>query len=373
MPDLFRGFGAVFYKEVLHVRRDPATLFFSLVIPLLQMTVLGFGIDTNIRQINTVVYNADGRRESRELIDRLKNSDTFHVSKYVQNDPDMNNEIIAGRCRVGIKIPVDYSDRLLHKMSAQVLVLIDGSDSSVAGQAINVTTAIGLDESLRRVLQDRTSFAVDMRPKILFNPDSRSPNFFLPGLTAVLLLNVTTFLTAFSIVREKERGTLEQLFVTPVRPLGLLLGKLLPYLVIGFAELCLILVFMRFVFQVPMHGNVVLLAFLSLPYLFVSLSFGILVSSKANSQAEAMQLTFLTFLPSIFFSGYIFPRETMPMFFYLISYLVPASYYINITRGIILRGAGITHLWVDGLALFAMGSFLLVIAARRFQNKVIMA
>lgn len=373
MPDFFRGFGAVFYKEVLHVRRDPATLFFSLVIPLLQMTVLGFGIDTNIRQINTVVYNADGRRESRELLDRLKNSDTFHLIRYVQNDQDLNNDIIAGRARVGIKIPVDYSDRLLHKMSAQVLVLIDGSDSSVAGQAINVTTAIGLDESLRRVLQDRTAFAVDMRPKVLFNPDSRSPNFFLPGLTAVLLLNVTTFLTAFSIVREKERGTLEQLFVTPVRPLGLLLGKLLPYLVIGFAELCLILVFMRFVFLVPMHGNVVLLGFLSLPYLFVSLSFGILVSSKANSQAEAMQLTFLTFLPSIFFSGYIFPRETMPLFFYLISYLVPASYYINITRGIILRGAGITHLWIDGLALFAMGTFLLVIAARRFQNKVIMA
>ena len=373
MPDFFRGFGAVFYKEVLHVRRDPATLFFSLVIPLLQMTVLGFGIDTNIRQINTVVYNADGHRESRELIDRLKNSDTFRVIRYVQNDQDLNNDIIAGRARVGIKVPVDYSDRLLHKMSAQVLVLIDGSDSSVAGQAINVTTAIGLDESLRRVLQNRTSFAVDMRPKVLFNPDSRSPNFFLPGLTAVLLLNVTTFLTAFSIVREKERGTLEQLFVTPVRPLGLLLGKLLPYLVIGFAELCLILIFMRFVFQVPMHGNVVLLAFLSLPYLFVSLSFGILVSSKANSQAEAMQLTFLTFLPSIFFSGYIFPRETMPLFFYLISYLVPASYYINITRGIILRGAGITHLWIDGLALFAMGTFLLVIAARRFQNKVIMA
>ena len=373
MPDLFRGFGAVFYKEVLHVRRDPATLFFSLVIPLLQMTVLGFGIDTNIRQINTVVYNADGRRESRELLDRLKNSDTFHINRYVQNDQDLNDEIIAGRARVGIKIPVDYSDRLLHKMSAQVLVLIDGSDSSVAGQAINVTTSIGLDESLRRALQNRSSFAVDMRPKVLFNPDSRSPNFFLPGLTAVLLLNVTTFLTAFSIVREKERGTLEQLFVTPVRPLGLLLGKLLPYLVIGFAELCLILIFMRFVFQVPMHGNVILLAILSLPYLFVSLSFGILVSSKANSQAEAMQLTFLTFLPSIFFSGYIFPRETMPTFFYMISYLVPASYYINITRGIILRGAGITHLWIDGLALFAMGAFLLIIAARRFQKKVIMA
>jgi ABC-2 type transport system permease protein len=373
MRDLFRGFGAVFYKEVLHVRRDFATLFFSLIIPLLQMVVLGFGIDTNIRQVNTVVFNADGRRESRELIDRLKNSDTFHVVRYVQSDQDMNDAIVAGKARVGIKIPVDYSDRLLHGMSAQVLVLIDGSDSSVAGQAINVTTSIGLDESLRRVLADRASFAVDMHPKLLFNPDSRSPNFFLPGLTAILLLNVTTFLTAFAIVREKERGTLEQLFVTPVKPFGLLLGKLLPYFIIGFFELCIILFFMRFVFSVPIHGNVFLLAFLSLPYIFVSLSLGILISSKAGTQGQAMQLAFLTILPSIFFSGYIFPRETMPLFFRILSYFVPASYFINITRGIILRGASLQHLWIDGLALFAMGTFLLVVAARRFTNKVIMA
>jgi len=374
VTNIFRGFAAVFYKEVLHVRRDAATLFFSLIIPLLQMTVLGFAIDTNIRQVHTVVYNADGRQESRELLDRLKNSDTFHIIRYVENDKDLNDAIISGRARVGVKIPVDYSDRLLHQMSAQVLVLIDGSDSSVAGQAINVTTAIGLDESLRRVLQDRSAaFPVDMRPKILFNPDSRSPNFFLPGLTAVLLLNVTTFLTAFSIVREKERGTLEQLFVTPVRPMGLLFGKLLPYLGIGFFELCMILAFMRFVFLVPIHGNVLLLALFSLPYLFVSLSIGILVSSKATTQSEAMQLSFLTFLPSIFFSGYIFPRETMPWIFYWLSNFIPATYFINIARGIILRGAGIQHLWFDALALTAMGTLLLVVAARRFHNKVIMA
>jgi len=371
----FRGFTAVFYKEALHVRRDFGTLFFSLIIPLLQMFLLGFGIDTNIRQINTVVYNADGRRESRELLDRLRNSDTFHLVRFVETDHDLTDAIVSGKCRVGIKIPVDYSDKLLHQMSAQVLVLIDGSDSSVAGQAINVTTAIGLDESLRRVLANTgdTTLAVDMRPKILFNPDSRSPNFFLPGLTAILLLNVTTFLTAFSIVREKERGTLEQLFVTPVRPMGLLLGKLLPYLMIGFFELCMILTFMRFIFSVPIHGSVILLALLSLPYIFVSLSLGILILSKANSQAEAMQLAFLTILPSIFFSGYIFPRETMPKFFYVLSYFVPATYFIDITRGIILRGAGWVHLWIDAAALFFMGTMLLVIAARRFQNKVIMA
>ena len=374
MVNPFRGFSAVFYKETLHVRRDFATLFFSLIIPILQMFLLGYGIDTNIRQINTVVYNADGRQESRELLDRLRNSDTFRINRYVSNDQDLNDAIISGKCRVGIKIPVDYSDKLLHQMSAQVLVLIDGSDSSVAGQAINVTTAIGLDESLRRVLANSDAvFAVDMRPKVLFNPDSRSPNFFLPGLTAVLLLNVTTFLTAFSIVREKERGTLEQLFVTPVRPMGLLLGKLLPYLGIGFFELVMIVSAMRFLFQVPIHGSVVLLAFLSLPYIFVSLSLGILISSKATTQAHAMQLAFLTILPSIFFSGYIFPRETMPKFFYVLSYFVPATYFINITRGIILRGAGWAHLWVDALALFGMGTLLLVIAARRFHDKVITA
>lgn len=373
MRDIFRGFGAVFYKEALHVRRDAGTLFFSLTMPLLQMFLLGFGVDTNIRQINTVIYNADGRRESRELLDRFTNSDMFHVYRYVQNDSELNDVIVSGHARVGIKIPVDYSDHLLHGMTAQVLVLIDGSDSSVAGQAINVSTAIGLDESLRRVLAQDTSFAVEMRPKMLFNPDSRSPNFFLPGLTAIMLLNVTTFLTAFSIVREKERGTLEQLFVTPVRPFGLLLGKLLPYLFIGFFELCLILFFMRFVFMVPIHGSVLLLWILSLPYLFAALSLGILISSKANSQAEAMQLAFLPILPSVFFSGYIFPRETIPTIFKPLSYLIPASYFINITRGVILRGATLKHLWTDGLALCAIGTFLLVIAARRFENKVIMA
>lgn len=374
MRDIFRGFGAIFYKEALHIRRDAGTLFFSLTMPLMQMFLLGYGVDTNIRHVPTVVYNADGRRESRELLDRFKNSDTFYVIRYVQNDRDMNDLIVAGKARVGIKIPVDYSDRLIHDMSSQVLVLIDGSDSSIAGQAINVSNAIGLDESLRRALKENRDFmAVEMRPKMLFNPDSRSPNFFLPGLTAIMLLNVTTFLTAFSIVREKERGTLEQLFVTPVKPFGLLLGKLLPYLAVGFFELCLILTCMRFIFLVPIHGSVLLLALLSFPYLFAALSLGILISSKAASQAEAMQLAFLPILPSVFFSGYIFPRETIPALFRPLSYLIPASYFINITRGVILRGAGLRHLWLDALALCAIGAILLIIAARRFQNKVISA
>lgn len=367
----FRGFLAVLYKEALHVRRDTMALFLALMVPLIQMIILGFGIDTNIRQIKTAVLDQNNQRESHELVNRFRNSDIFHVVAYVKNDQELTDMIVHGKAKVGVKIPYDYSRQLLNRGTAQVLVLVDGSDSTVAAQAVNVSAAIGLDESLRRVLPARASLPIEVRPKMLFNPDSRSPNFFLPGLTAVLLLFVTTFLTAFAIVREKERGTLEQLFMTPVKPLGLLLGKILPYLGIAYTELAVILVLMRTVFQVPIHGSVLLLLLLSLPYLFTALSIGMLVSTKANSQAEAMQLSMLTFLPTIFFSGYIFPRETMPLPFYLLSFFVPATYFINITRGIILRGAGLMHLWVDGLVLTLFGVVLLLLAAKRFQKKVI--
>ncbi|HEX9760251.1 MAG TPA: ABC transporter permease [Candidatus Acidoferrales bacterium] len=367
----FRGLRAVLYKEFLHMRRDRMAIFFALLIPLGQMIVLGFAIDTNIRNINTVVFNQDNTQASRELLDRFRNSDTFHIVAFAQSDKELNDWIISGRARVGVKIPVDYSDQLLRRGTAQVLVLIDGSDSSVAGTALNVSTAIGLDESLRRVVGVSPRFAVDVRPKLLFNPDSRSPNFFLPGLLAVLLLFVTTFLTAVSIVREKEKGTLEQLFVTPVKPMGLLLGKLLPYLGTGIIALLGMLVFMRFAFQIPFAGSVWLIVLLSLPYLFVNLSLGLIISSIAGSQSEAIQRSVMIILPTIFFSGYIFPRETMPLVFYLFSFLVPGTYYVNISRGIILRGAGFEHLWTDGLVLLIMGVFLLFVAARRFRNKII--
>ena len=185
-----------------------------------------------------------------------------------------------------------------------------------------------------------------------------------------MLLNVTTFLTAFSIVREKERGTLEQLFVTPVKPFGLMLGKLLPYLCVGFFELCLILTCMRFVFRVPIHGSVLLLGVLSLPYLFAAHFARILISAKAASQAEAMQLAFLPICQACF-SRAIFSPAKRCRRFSADQLSDPATYFINITRGVILRGATIEHLWTDGLALFAIGTFLLIVAARRFQNKVI--
>ena len=367
----FRGLNAVFYKEVLHIKRDSLALFFALAMPVMQMIIIGFGVDTNIRQVKTVVLDEDMHRQSRELIDRLRNTDTFRVVAYVNSDLELNDAIVSGRAHVGVKIPVDYSRRLLDNDTAQVLVLIDGSDSSVAAQALNVSAAVGLDQSLQQLLGNKVNLPVEVRPKLLFNPGSRSPNFFLPGLTAVLLLFVTTFLTTFSIVREREQGTLEQLFVTPVRPMGLLLGKLLPYLAIGFVELLMILLSMRVVFRVPIAGSVLLLLLLAIPYLFVALTLGMLISTKAKSQAEAIQMALLTMLPSIFFSGYIFPRETMPTIFYVISCFIPATYFVNIARGVILRGATLSHLWLDAAVLMAMGIAILILAARRFRSKFI--
>lgn len=377
-----RGLQAMVYKEVLHAMRDRLALVFSFIMPLFQMIILGFAVDTNVRQVPTVVYDQSGishaagpadlgTSESRALIDRFRNSDTFHIRKFVHSDRELNEEMIAGRARIGIKIPVDFARDLIKGNSAQVLVLVDGSDSSVAGQAVAVSGQIGLDESLRRLLPEHRATPIEVRPKILFNPSSRSPNFFLPGMMAVLLLFVTTMLTALSVVREKEHGTLETLLVTPVRPLALMLGKIAPYFALGFSELCALLIFMHFVFQVPIHGNAILLTLLSTCYLFVNLTIGILISTKANSHPEAMQLSMMIMLPSLFLSGYIFPRDNMPLLFYLLSYLVPATYMVDISRGIILRGAGAAELWSDAVVLLFMGVCILLLATRRFRKMIV--
>ena len=377
-----RGFRAVFYKEMLHARRDRLAIVFALMMPLMQMVILGTAIDTNVRQVPTVVFDASGANQrdgtallgtqaSRAFIDRLRNTDTYRVYRYVDSDDALNQEMVAGRARVAIKIPLTFARDLLAGRQAQVLVMVDGSDSAVAGQALNVATQVGLDESLKRMLPEGVKPVIDVRPKLMFNPDSRSPNFFLPGLMTVLLLFVTTMLTAFSIVREKERGTLEQLLVTPARPLGIMLGKIMPYFALGLVELVVILLFMRFAFSVPMHGNPLLLVCLTTGYLFVNLTIGLLISTRANSQTEALQLGMMSILPSIFLSGYIFPRDTMPLLFYGMSYLVPATYMVDIARGVILRGAGLAELWGDALVLAVMGFMILLLAARRFQRMIV--
>ena len=368
MSALFYGLWPVCRKEFTHIVRDPGTLFFALLIPLLQLFLFGFAVDTNIRQIPTVVFDESHSQVSRQLLESFAASDTFRMTLAVQSNPEMYDAMRAGKARVAIKIPYDYARQLQSGTTATVLVLIDGSDSSVAGQAVNASTGVALEQSLTRIL-GHAQMPIEVRPSVLYNPATRSANFFVPGLIAVLLQMMIILLIALSLVRERERGTLEQLTMTPVAPLGLMVGKMIPYGVLGFGELCLILTIMRIVFQVPIHGSVFALLGMSVPFLFTVLGLGLFISTKARTQAEAFQLSMGTVLPSVFLSGYIFLIDTMPAFFRGVSRFIPTTYYIQILRGVILRGAGFTDLWMNALVLTVMGCTTVLLAARQFVKQ----
>jgi ABC transporter DrrB family efflux protein len=259
------------------------------------------------------------------------------------------------------------------------MVLVDGSNSSEASAATSVSRAIGMytTAAVRQVgwaapeLEPGGHFAsVDVRPRLLFNPNLRSANFFVPGLVGIIMQLVTLLLTAFSIVRERERGTLEQLLVTPVGSWGLLLGKLAPYALIAVIQTAFVLALMVLGFGVPIAGSLVLLALLSLLFLVTSLSLGVIISTFATTQMEAMQIAFLILLPSILLSGFVFPIQTIPQPIQTITYALPARYFIEILRGIILRGAGLDALWPEALALLVYTLVLLVVGAARFKRRL---
>jgi ABC-2 type transport system permease protein len=367
-PVSFRGLMPVCRKEFLHIVRDPGTLVFALALPILQLFLFGFAVDTNIRQIATVVLDESQTQESRRLLESFAGSDVFNLKSYATSPEGMYEAIRSGKARAGIRIPYDYARRLQDGTGATVLVLVDGSDSTVAGQAISTSTGVALEQSLVRVLPDGT-MPIEVRPSVLYNPATRSANFFVPGLIAILLQVMTILLIALSLVREREHGTLEQLTMTPVAPLGLMVGKMIPYGVLAFGELCAILLVMRLVFLVPVHGNLLLLLLLSLPFLLTVLGLGLVISTRARTQAEAFQLSMGTILPSVFLSGYIFLIENMPLPFQWISHLIPATYYIRILRGIILRGAGMGDLWRESAILMAMGCAAILLAARMFVKR----
>ncbi|HXG91925.1 MAG TPA: ABC transporter permease [Blastocatellia bacterium] len=372
---MFKGFGSIFYKEIIQISRDPLTLLLMLLVPMLQLIMFGYAINTDVRNIRTAVYNLDVGRDSRELLAAFENTDYFHIIEYANSDEQLNNAIVSGRVKVGIKIPPDYSGQLAAGRQATVLVLIDGSDSSIATQSLQVSSQVGLTESMERLTRElqmrEPRLPIEVRPKMLFNPDLRSANFMVPGLVAVILQMITTILTAFSIVRERERGTLEQLLVTPVRPLGLMLGKLVPYGLIGIFETCTVLAVMRLVFDVPINGSVLLLLVLSVLFLFTALGIGLLVSTRAQNQMQALQLAWLFILPSVLLSGFMFPRDSMPPVMQWIGTLVPVTHFIEIIRGIVLRGATFSDLVSEVATLAVMGLALITLSALRFRKKLV--
>lgn len=364
---MWASFRAVFYKEWLHIRRDRMTLVMTLMMPMIQLMMYGW-MDTNVRHIPTVVSDASHSVESRRLIDELRATGSFDI-EYVLSPNASRAAVLSSRAKVAIQIPANYHDRIARGETAQVLVLVDGSESSVAATAVSAASGVTLSDSVRRLARSGGGGAqIEARPIVLFNPDSRSANYLIPGLVAVLLQMITSMLTAIAIVRERERGTLEQLLVTPVEPVGLMLGKVAPYLVVGLAEITLILTAMRFMFGVPIHGNLLFLYAMALVYIFACLSIGLYISIGAQTQQQAQGAIQMFFLPSIFLSGYIFPLASLPTPLRYLGQLFPVTHFIEIMRGVVLRGAGPLELVRPSLALIAISIALIAASVRRFKS-----
>ena len=383
-PKAMTGFGAILTKEFYHVRRQPSTLFFMLLIPLIQTIIFGYALNTEIEHIPTVVYNLDGRSDGREIVEAFENTRKFTVVEHVTDEESFQRALTSGRAKVGVTIPPNYTELLVSGRQATIQVLIDGSDSQVATTALNGANLLGLNKSIQiaRVFGDArqmgpardqaggTALPIEVRPRLLYNPDLDSAHFFIPGLVGIIMQLVTLFLTSFAVVRERELGTLEQLFVTPVGRAGLLLGKLTPYAMVGFAEMCLVLTVMVYLFGVPIHGSIALLLGLSLLFLVCALGLGLLISTLARTQLAAVQGAFIIMLPSVLLSGFVFPRSEMPLPIYAISFLLPVTYFVEILRGIILRGADLADLlpWVGGLAVCCVA--ILALSIGRFRKQI---
>ncbi len=380
----FWGLTAMLLKEFSHIRREPATIFFMLVVPVLQTMIFGYAIQTEIDNIPTVVHDLDGRKSARELIEAFRNTRTFAIIGNLHDDESFRRAISSGRAKVGVRIPPDFTERLMRGEQVQVQVLIDGSDSQVATTALNAANLLGTTRSIQlaRTLAEsaaqvpardpvgNAALPIEMRPRLLFNPALESSHFFVPGLVGIIMQLVTLFLTSFAIVRERELGTLEQLFVTPVGRMGLLLGKLVPYACIGFIEMLLVLTVMVYLFGVPIHGNLWLLLVLSMLFLVCALGLGLLVSTVAKTQLQAMQFAFLLMLPSVLLSGFMFPRSEMPAPIYLLSFGIPVTYFLEILRGVVLRDADLIDLVPQVIGLTACCAAILALSVTRFRKQL---
>lgn len=361
--------GSVGRKELIHILRDPATLFFTLVIPIVEMFMLGYAINTNVRDVRTVLFDQCRTQESRQLIQAFKNTNDVKIVAEVFSDEEMHRWIVSGRARAAIKIPEDYSRQLQAGQTAQVLVKVDGSESTTAGEIINVSNAITLRESLLHVLGDR-QLPVESRPQVLFNPDTRSANFFIPGLLVVMCQMMAVTLSANAIVREKEFGTIEQLFMTPVTATELILGKMFPYILVTYVEFCMVAFLMWSVFQVPINGWFTSLLFIFLPFLLSMIGMGLAISTKASTREAAQQMAIGTVLPSIFLSGYVFPFDSMPKFFWYLAQIIPTTWMIDASRGIILRGGGLEDLHTHIIVLWTMAIVIVYLGASKFKKQL---
>jgi len=367
---------SVLQKEFLHVLRDRRTLFVMIILPVAQLVVFGYAVETEVRHLPTVVVDDDRSQASWQYLEKLFNTTYFDFHGYVASQEELIAAIDGGRARVGIVIPAHFAADV-QRQAAQALVIIDGSDPGVARSALSAATTASQNYSvdlLARSLSRRGAGAIqtpiDLHTRLLYNPDMRSVDFMLPGILGLIMQTQTVMLTAFAVVREREMGTMEQLLVTPIRPAELLLGKIIPYIVLTVINTGMVLVVGFFWFGVPFRGSLLLFFALSMLFLFSSLGLGLLLSTISTNQRQAQQLSTLIMLPSLLLSGYIFPRESMPALIRDIGALVPLTYYLQMARGIILKGVGLGYLKDNVLPLALFSGVIFTISAFSFKRRL---
>jgi ABC-2 type transport system permease protein len=362
-------------KELFHIVRDRRTMAVMFLIPVVQLFLLGYAATTDVEHLLTAVVDADRTAQSRELVEAYKASNYFDIVSYVESEEDLARIVDQGTVRAGLIIPSGYGAAIVAGETGSVAFVVDGSDPTIANTVLSTAQSVGQAQSTRIVEQrlgisPQDMIAVEVRSRVWYNPEMKSANFMIPGMMAMILYFLTTLLTALSIVRERETGTVEQLMVTPIRPVELVVGKVLPYVAVSFFNLLEVLAIGVFWFGVPIHGSVALLLAISAIFLMTSLGVGIFVSSVSNTQQEAMLLVFFTLFPSVFLAGYLFPLEAMPSFLQTISYLIPLRYMIFVMRGIIVKGVGLDVLAGQVGALIVFGVVIMIFAATRFRKRL---
>lgn len=368
---------SIIRKEFIQIMRDPRTLVIILIIPIVQLFLMGYSASSDVRNIPLVVYDQNRTSESRTLLDAYRAADYFSISKYVSSEDEARLMIESGEARAALIIPPDYNQRLADG-DAQVSFILDGSDPTVAGTSLSAAQLIGqslattiLAEKISKSVQN---FAlqppVEVRTTVWYNPDLISAYFMIPGVIGMILFAITSILTATAVVRERERGTIEQLIVTPIRSWELIVGKVTPYVMLALLDTLEVLAIGHWWFNVPIRGNLLLILLLSALFLLSGLGIGLFASTIANTQQEAMLIVWMLLLPSIFLSGFFFPIQAMPPVMQWISMIVPLRYYLVIIRSLLLKGVGLNMILDQVIALIIFAVVIMGAAAMRFRKRL---
>ncbi len=368
--------GSIMRKEIAQILRDRRTLGSIISLPVIQLVLYGY-LSNEVLHQPTVVWDQSNSTESRTLVQTFENTRYYRVRAYARDMTDIERHLDGGQAKVGIVIPPDYSTQLQGGKPTQVLVVVDATDATSANTLLSVATGVGTTVSqnlavavLRRQGQRAPPLPVEIRTRAWYNPDLKSQVFIVPGILAVVMQFATTFLSIVVIVREREMGTLEQLVVTPIQPIELILGKIIPLIGLAYINLTIILLLAWVWFGVAVKGNVVLLYVVTLAFFFSALGIGTLISTVSRTFQQAMQLAQLALLPSILISGFLFPRESLPTALQWVGLALPLTYYVTVVRGIIIKGVGVGFLWQQIVPLVILGLIVFGIAIRRFEKKI---